>query len=108
MRDYVAANCELVLCQPQNLLVDRRNWRHRRFSVYLFIYQMSRKTRLTFFYSTRTLTLALWARRTAFLGAGKPLAFRQGVELRVNKHPLIVYFIDFYLQQFNFFVEIDR
>ena len=71
------------------------------------MYQMNRKTSSTFF-SSRTLTLAISARCTAFPGAGKPLAFGQGVELRVNKHPLIVYFIDFYLQKFNLFVEIDR
>ena len=72
------------------------------------MYQMNRKTSSTFFYSARTLTLAISARHTAFPGAGKPLAFRQGVELRVNEHPLIVYFIDFYPQKFNFLVEIDR
>ena len=71
------------------------------------MYQMNRKTSSTFF-ASRTLTLAISARCTAFPGAGKRLAFRQGVELRVNEHPLIVYFIDFYLQKFNFLVEIDR
>ena len=71
------------------------------------MYQMNRKTSSTFF-STRTLTLAILARCTAFPGVGKPFAFRQGVELRVNKHPLIVYFIDSCQQKLNFFVEIDR
>ena len=68
--------------------------------IYLCIRWIGRQARR--FFSTRTLTLAISARCTAFPGAGKPPAFRQGVELRVNKHPLIVYFIDSFLQKFNF------
>ena len=55
----------------------------------------------------RSETLAMWASETAFPGPGNPLAYGQGVVLRVPKHPLIVYFIDFCRQKFNF-LEFDR
>ena len=51
----------------------------------------------------RSETLAISASETAFPGPGNPLAYGEGVVLRVTKQSLIVYFIDFCPQKFNFF-----